>query len=79
MAASMRCLIHGSAANLTLAFGSDGTLFMAHTAHEPKVNTDGRPRNERPLHVVLSRSTDSGRTFETTHVYAPPDCDRRAP
>ena len=62
-----------SAANLTVAFGSDGTLFVAHTAHEPKVNTDGRPRNERPLQVVLSRSTDSGRTFQTTHVYQPPE------
>jgi hypothetical protein len=61
-----------SAANLTLQFGSNGVLYLAHTAHDPKVNTDGRPRNERPLHVVLARSSDSGRTFETTMVYEAP-------
>ncbi|MDQ3898215.1 MAG: glycoside hydrolase [Actinomycetota bacterium] len=61
-----------SAANLTLQFDSNGVLYLAHTAHDPKVNTDGRPRNERPLHVVLARSFDSGRSFEPTMVYEAP-------
>jgi hypothetical protein len=60
-----------SAANLTVQFGSDGVLYVAHTAHDPKVN-DNRPRNERPLHVLMARSSDSGRTFQTSMVYAPP-------
>jgi hypothetical protein len=61
-----------SAANLTVQFDKNGVLYLAHTAHDPKVNTDGRPRNERPFHVILSRSTDSGRSFETTMVYEAP-------
>ena len=61
-----------SAANLTVQFDRNGVLYVAHTAHDPRVNTDGRPRNERPLHVLLGRSTDSGRTFETTMVYEAP-------
>jgi hypothetical protein len=61
-----------SAANLTLQFDKDGVLYLAHTAHDPKVNADGRPRNERPLHVLLARSRDSGRSFETTMVYEAP-------
>lgn len=60
-----------SAANLTVAFDSDGVLYVAHTAHDPKVN-DNRPRNERPLHVLLARSTDSGRSFQTSMVYQAP-------
>jgi hypothetical protein len=60
-----------SAANLTVQFDKDGVLYIAHTAHDPKVN-DNRPRNERPLHVLLARSTDSGRSFETTMVYQAP-------
>ncbi len=61
-----------SAANLTVQFDRDGVLHLAHTAHDPRVN-DGRPRNERPLHVLLARSSDSGRSFQTTMVYeAPP-------
>lgn len=60
-----------SAANLTVQFDKNGVLYLAHTAHDPKVN-DNRPRNERPLHVLLARSRDSGRSFETTMVYQPP-------
>ncbi len=60
-----------SAANLTVQFDKNGVFYLAHTAHDPKVN-DGRPRNERPLHVLLARSNDSGRTFETTMVYEAP-------
>jgi len=61
-----------SAANQTLQFDKNGVLYLAHAAHDPKVN-DGRPRNERPLHVVLARSVDSGRSFETTMVYRAPE------
>lgn len=60
-----------SAANLTVQFDKNGVLYLAHTAHDPKVN-DNRPRNERPLHVLVARSRDSGRSFETTMVYQPP-------
>ena len=53
----------------TEAFGRDGTLYVAFVASEPL----SRIRNETPRHVFLARSTDSGRTFETTTVFKAPD------
>ena len=47
----------------TLAFGRDGTLYVAFVASEPL----NRIRNETPRHVFLARSADSGRTFEHDH------------
>lgn len=53
----------------TLAFGRDGTLYVAFVASEPLP----RIRNEVPRHVFLARSEDSGRTFATTTVFRAPD------
>jgi hypothetical protein len=53
----------------TLAFASDGRLYMAFVASEPL----NRIRNETPRHVFLARSEDSGRTFQTTTVFKAPD------
>ncbi len=53
----------------TLAFGRDGTLYVAFVASEPL----NRIRNETPRNVFLARSEDSGRTFETTTVFKAPD------
>ena len=53
----------------TLAFGRDGTLYVAFVASE-QLN---RIRNETPRHVFLARSTDSGRTFDTVTVFKAPD------
>ena len=53
----------------TLAFGRDGTLYVAFVASE-QLN---RVRNHTPRHVFLARSEDSGRTFDTTTVFEAPD------
>lgn len=54
----------------TLAFGPDAVLYFAFTAHDPAF--DSGPRGDRPRHVFVARSTDSGRTFETTMAYRAP-------
>lgn len=53
----------------TMAFGSDGTLFVAFVASEFM----DRVRNDTPRHVFLARSEDGGRSFETTQVFEAPD------
>ncbi len=53
----------------TLAFGPDGTLYMAFVASDFL----NRVRNATPRHVFLARSTDSGRTFSTSRVFEAPD------
>jgi hypothetical protein len=53
----------------TAAFGRDGTLFVAFVASEQL----SRVRNHTPRHVFLARSSDSGRTFDTTMVFQAPD------
>ncbi len=53
----------------TMAFGGDGTLYMAFVASDFL----NRVRNDTPRHVFLARSADSGRTFTTTRVYEAPD------
>lgn len=55
----------------TLEFDSDGVLYMTFQANDPKLNA--LPRNDRARHVFLARSTDGGRSFETTFVYRVPD------
>lgn len=53
----------------TLAFGRDGTLYLAFVASEVL----NRARDATPRHVFLARSKDSGRSFATTRVYEAPD------
>ncbi|MGH2705305.1 MAG: sialidase family protein [Actinomycetota bacterium] len=56
----------------TLAFGDDGTLYIAFVASELL----NRVRDENPRHVFLARSTDRGRSFATTRVFEAPDGKR---
>ncbi|MFP5320106.1 MAG: sialidase family protein [Acidimicrobiia bacterium] len=53
----------------TLAFASDGTLYVAFVASEFL----DRVRNDTPRHVYLARSGDSGRTFDAARVFEAPD------
>jgi hypothetical protein len=53
----------------SLAFGRDGTLYVAFVASEQL----GRARNATPRSVFLARSDDSGRTFTTATVFKAPD------
>ncbi|MDQ4131703.1 MAG: glycoside hydrolase [Actinomycetota bacterium] len=53
----------------TLAFGKNGDLYVAFVASEFL----NRARNDTPRHVFLARSTDSGRSFDTTRVFDAPD------
>lgn len=56
----------------SLAFGRDGTLYLAFVASE---HLD-RARDDTPRHVFLARSEDAGRTFQTTMVFQSPDGDK---
>lgn len=53
----------------TVAFGRDGSLYVAFVASELL----NRIRDATPRHVFLARSTDSGRTFSTAMVFEAPD------
>jgi len=53
--------------NIWLTFDGDGTLYVAFIAFDPLVRELGR--DTHPRHVFLARSTDSGRSFETSTVY----------
>lgn len=64
-----RVVINGPYA--TLAFAPDGTLFLAFRASDPKWSNP-HPPPTIPRHVFLARSTDGGRTFDTTMVYEGP-------
>lgn len=57
--------------NVWLDFAADGTLYVAFIAHDPAFNEEGR--YGLPRHVFVARSTDSGRTFETTRVFEAPE------
>ncbi|MDQ4133415.1 MAG: glycoside hydrolase [Actinomycetota bacterium] len=65
-----RVVINGPYA--TLAFDKNGVLYVAHTASDPKF-ANPHPPASIPRHVVLARSTDGGRTFQTTMVYKGPE------
>lgn len=54
----------------TLTFDSNGVLYLAFTANDPKLAD--RPDERKPRHVFLARSTDSGRSWETTFVFEAP-------
>ncbi len=64
-----RVVINGPYA--TLDFDSNGVLFVAFTASDPKYSNPHPPASI-PRHVFLARSTDGGRTFETTMVFEGP-------
>ncbi len=53
----------------TMAFASDGTLFMSFVGSEIMP----RLRDDVPRHLFLARSRDGGRSFTTTRVYEAPD------
>lgn len=55
----------------TITYDSEGTLLVALVANDPEFND--RPRPDRPRSVFLARSTDDGRTFDTTIVYEAPE------
>lgn len=52
----------------SVAFGRDGTLYVAFIASEML----NRARDETPRPYFLARSTDGGRTFSTAKVTTPP-------
>jgi hypothetical protein len=51
----------------TLAFDNRGDLYMAIEASDPKFFDASR--NDAPRHIFLARSSDSGRTWDTTLAY----------
>lgn len=51
----------------TLAFDKNGELYMAIEASDPKFFDAAR--NDAPRHIFLARSSDSGRTWDTTLAY----------
>ena len=53
----------------TLAFSPEGDLHVAFVASEFLA----RARNDVPRHVYLARSSDGGRTFDTTRVFEAPE------
>ncbi len=57
--------------NSWLTFGEDGVLYVVFTAHDPQFNDRGR--GDLPRHVFLARSTDGGRTFDTSMLYEAPE------
>ncbi len=63
----------------TMAFDPDAVLYLAFTATDPAFAD--RSRAQRPRHVFLARSSDSGRTWETTYAFRADDsnADNRRP
>lgn len=55
----------------TIAYDSEGTLLVALVANDPEFSD--LPRPDRPRSVFLARSTDDGRSFDTTIVYEAPE------
>ncbi len=65
-----RVVINGPYA--TLGFDKNGVLYLALTASDPKF-ANPHPPASIPRHIVLARSRDGGRTFETTMVFKGPE------
>ncbi|MCA1704838.1 MAG: glycoside hydrolase, partial [Actinobacteria bacterium] len=65
-----RVVINGPYA--TMGFDKNGVLYVAVTATDPKY-ANPHPPATIPRHIVLARSRDGGRTFETTMVFKGPD------
>jgi hypothetical protein len=57
----------------TMAFDDGGTLFLAFSATDPAFGD--RNRSERPRHIFVARSDDSGRTWETATAFEAPTDD----
>lgn len=55
----------------TIAYDREGTLLVALVANDPELSD--LPRPDRPRSVFLARSTDDGRSFDTTIVYEAPE------
>lgn len=65
-----RVVINGPYATLT--FDKGGVLYLAYTASDPKF-ANPHPPASIPRHVILAKSTDGGRTFQTTMVFKGPE------
>lgn len=57
--------------NLWLTWAPDGVLHYVFTAGDPEFGD--RARRDRPRSIFLARSTDGGRSFDTTTVYEAPE------
>lgn len=57
--------------NQTMAFDRNGVLYLAFQANDPKFST--LPRPDRPRHIFLARSDDTGRTWQTVKVWDAPE------
>jgi hypothetical protein len=57
--------------NHTLAVDKNGVVFLAFQANDPRFSA--LPRMDRPRHIFLARSTDSGRTWQTVKVWDAPE------
>jgi hypothetical protein len=55
----------------TMAFDNEGVLYMAIEASDPTFFN--LSRNDAPRHIFLSRSEDSGRTWQTSQVFEAPE------
>ena len=55
----------------TITYDRDGTLLVALVANDPERSDLARP--DRPRSVFLARSSDDGRSFDTTIVYEAPE------
>ena len=60
----------------TMTFVEEGTLFLAFSATDPAFAD--RNRSERPRHIFLARSDDSGRTWQTNMAFEAPADDEEA-
>ena len=65
-----RVVINGPYA--TMGFDKNGVLYLAMTASDPKY-ANPHPPATIPRHIVLARSRDGGRTFETAMVFKGPE------
>lgn len=92
------CSLHGEyGPYATMAFADDGTLYVAFVANDPRFadpatfSALSHPPRRVPRNVFLGRSTDGGRSFQTTTVFIgaeqpvrppaklPPDGENKGP
>jgi hypothetical protein len=57
--------------NHTMTYDRNGVLYIAFQANDPRFSN--LPKPDRPMHIMLARSTDDGATFETVKVWDAPE------
>lgn len=57
--------------NHTLAYDTNGVLYLAFQANDPRFSD--LPRPDRPRHIFLAKSTDDGLSFQTVKVWDAPE------